>query len=96
MRHLYSLAILLAVGCSSSTVERPAEHPAEAPQLGDHHARTVLTASDPIAGRATWPVMAIIGTLSSFASAIAVTRFVAPGPLVAMHTPGLPVVRAYP
>ena len=29
-----------------------------------------------------------------FASAIAVTRLSAPGPLVAMHTPGLPVVRA--
>ncbi len=35
--------------------------------------------------------MAISGMLSSLASAMAVTRFVAPGPLVAMHTPGLPV-----
>ena len=35
--------------------------------------------------------MAISGMLSSLASAMAVTRFVAPGPLVAMQTPGLPV-----
>ena len=41
----------------------------------------------------TWPVMAMSGMLSSLASAIAVTRLVAPGPLVAMHTPGLPVLR---
>ena len=40
--------------------------------------------------------MAISGMLSSLASAMAVTRFVAPGPLVAMHTPGLPVLRATP
>ena len=40
--------------------------------------------------------MAIIGTLSSLASAMAVTRFVAPGPLVAMQTPTLPVLRAMP
>ena len=39
----------------------------------------------------TWPVMATSGMLSSLASAMAVTRFVAPGPLVAMQTPGLPV-----
>ena len=45
-------------------------------------------------GVPTWPVMATIGTLSSLASAMAVTRFVAPGPLVAMQTPILPVVRA--
>ncbi len=30
------------------------------------------------------------------ASAIGVTRLVAPGPLVAMHTPTLPVATAYP
>ena len=42
----------------------------------------------------TCPVMKITGTLSMNASAIAVTRFVAPGPLVAKHTPGLPVERA--
>ena len=35
--------------------------------------------------------MAISGMLSSLASAMAVTRFVAPGPLVAMQTPTLPV-----
>jgi hypothetical protein len=51
-------------------------------------------ASVPITLVPTWPVIAISGTLSIFASAIAVTRFSAPGPLVAMHTPGLPVVRA--
>ena len=42
----------------------------------------------------TCPVIASRGTLSSFASAIEVTRFVAPGPLVAMQTPILPVLRA--
>src|SRR5271163_1063037 len=36
------------------------------------------------------------GTESIFASAMPVTRFVAPGPLVAMATPTLPVTRAYP
>ena len=44
----------------------------------------------------TWPVMQMRGTESIFASARQVTKFVAPGPLVAMQTPGLPVVRAYP
>ena len=38
--------------------------------------------------------MATIGTLSMKASDIAVRRFIAPGPLVAMHTPTLPVERA--
>ena len=42
----------------------------------------------------TLHVIAIIGTLSIIAVAIPVTRFVAPGPLVAMHTPTLPVARA--
>ena len=42
----------------------------------------------------TWPVIATSGTESMYASAIAETRFVAPGPLVAMHTPTLPVARA--
>ena len=51
-------------------------------------------ASVPITAVLTWPVIATSGMLSSLASAMAVTRFVAPGPLVAMHTPGLPVVRA--
>ena len=44
----------------------------------------------------TWPVMASMGMLSSLASAMVVTRFVAPGPLVATHTPIFPVLRAYP
>ena len=34
--------------------------------------------------------------LSIKASAIQVTKLVAPGPEVAMHTPALPVARAYP
>ena len=37
-------------------------------------------ASVPITAVPTWPVMAIKGMLSSLASAMAVTRFVAPGP----------------
>ena len=53
-------------------------------------------ASLPITACGTCPVMATTGTLSSFASARAVTRFVAPGPLVAMHTPTSPVTRATP
>src|SRR5919107_2140975 len=53
-------------------------------------------ASVPIAGRATWPVIATTGTESMYASAIGVTRFVAPGPDVAMQTPTLPVAWAYP
>ena len=46
-------------------------------------------ASVPMAGPATWPVMATIGTESMCASAIGVTRLVAPGPEVAMQTPDL-------
>ena len=42
----------------------------------------------------TWPVMATSGVLSINASAMQVTRLVAPGPLVAMQTPALPVARA--
>ena len=53
-------------------------------------------ASEPIAALATWPVIATIGTESIIASAMGVTRFVAPGPLVAMQTPTLPVATAYP
>ena len=37
-----------------------------------------------------------MGMLSMNASEIVVRRFIAPGPLVAMHTPTLPVERAYP
>src|ERR671920_343518 len=44
-------------------------------------------ASVPIDVDATWPVIATIGTESMYASAIGVTKFVAPGPDVAMHTP---------
>ena len=53
-------------------------------------------ASVPITFVGTWPVMATIGRLSSLASASPVTRFKAPGPEVAMTTPGRPVTRAYP
>ena len=38
----------------------------------------------------TWPVMNTVGTESMTASAIAVTRFVAPGPEVAIATPTRP------
>ncbi|GAA3420986.1 hypothetical protein GCM10018952_66120 [Streptosporangium vulgare] len=51
-------------------------------------------ASVPMALLATWPVIATIGTESMYASAIGVTRLVAPGPLVAMQTPTLPVACA--
>src|SRR6266851_1811467 len=44
----------------------------------------------------TCPVMQTRGTESIFASAIPVTRFVAPGPLVAIATPTFPVTRANP
>ena len=50
--------------------------------------------SVPICALATWPVIATIGTESMYASAIGVTRLVAPGPDVAMHTPTLPVACA--
>src|SRR5690349_21021672 len=53
-------------------------------------------ASVPIDAAATWPVIATMPTESMYASAIGVTRFVAPGPEVAMHTPTLPVACAYP
>ncbi len=48
----------------------------------------------PIAGRPTWPVIATSGTESICAVARPVTRFVAPGPLVATHTPTSPVALA--
>ena len=44
----------------------------------------------------TLHVIATIGMESIYAVAIPVTRFVAPGPLVARHTPTLPVALAYP
>ena len=51
-------------------------------------------ASVPIRFDRTWPVMQTIGVESIHASAIAVTRLVAPGPEVAMATPTLPDARA--
>ncbi len=51
-------------------------------------------ASLPIRCVLTWPLMATMGTLSMLAVAMAVTRLVAPGPLVATQTPGRPVARA--
>ena len=42
----------------------------------------------------TCPVIATIGMESIYAVAIPVTRFVAPGPEVAIHTPTLPVALA--
>ena len=53
-------------------------------------------ASVPISARPTWPVIATTGIESMYASASGVTRLVAPGPDVAMHTPTLPVACAYP
>ena len=44
--------------------------------------------------RPTFPVMATTGTESMKAVAMPVTRLVAPGPLVARHTPTRPVTRA--
>ena len=51
-------------------------------------------ASVPIRSERTWPVMQTSGVESIHASAIAVTRFVAPGPDVAIATPGRPEARA--
>ena len=42
----------------------------------------------------TLPVIATMGMLSIYAVAMPVTRFVAPGPLVARTTPVFPVARA--
>ena len=53
-------------------------------------------ASVPIDAAPTWPVMATSGTESMCASASGVTRLVAPGPDVAMHTPTRPVAAAKP
>ena len=46
--------------------------------------------SVPIRSVRTWPVMNTVGTESIIASAIAVTRLVAPGPDVASATPTRP------
>ena len=51
-------------------------------------------ASVPISVERTWPVMQTIGVESIQASAIGVTRFVAPGPEVAIATPTRPDARA--
>ena len=51
-------------------------------------------ASVPRCEEATCPVIATSGDESSIAVAIPVTRLVAPGPEVAMHTPTLPEARA--
>ncbi len=50
--------------------------------------------SFPMAGRATCPVMATMGTESIKALARPVTRLVAPGPEVEQQTPTWPVMRA--
>ena len=50
--------------------------------------------SRPSCSRFTWPVMAMRGTESIYAVAMPVIRLVAPGPLVTMHTPTLPLIRA--
>ena len=52
--------------------------------------------SVPIRSVRTWPVRNTVGTLSIIASAIGVTRLVAPGPLVASATPTRPLAFAYP
>ena len=51
-------------------------------------------ASVPISDERTCPVMQTSGVESIHASAIGVTRFVAPGPEVAIATPTLPEARA--
>ena len=51
-------------------------------------------ASVPIRNERTWPVMQTSGVESIHASAIGVTRFVAPGPDVATATPTRPDARA--
>jgi hypothetical protein len=51
-------------------------------------------ASEPSTLLETWPVMQTMGMESSMAVAMPVTRFVAPGPLVAKATPTFPEARA--
>ena len=51
-------------------------------------------ASLPMSAELTCPVMQTMGDESSIAVAIPVTRLVAPGPEVAMHTPTFPDARA--
>ena len=61
---------------------------------GDAHDVGFLEGVGADEGAVTWPVMATMGTESMCASAMAVTRLVAPGPEVAMHTPTSPVTMA--
>ena len=51
-------------------------------------------ASVPMDGVATWPETTTSGVESMYALASGVTMFVAPGPLVTIATPGLPVTMA--
>jgi hypothetical protein len=51
-------------------------------------------ASVPMEPVATWPDTTISGVESMYALASGVTMLVAPGPLVTMATPGLPVTMA--
>jgi len=60
------------------------------------HNGRLLKRIRPNEGAGTCPVIATRGTESSIASASPVTRFVAPGPEVAMHTPTSPEVLAHP
>mmetsp|Transcript_36610 Transcript_36610/g.91195 ORF Transcript_36610/g.91195 Transcript_36610/m.91195 type:complete len:204 (+) Transcript_36610:838-1449(+) len=62
------------------------------------HSRGILqpTVADELGAPVAWPVMATMGTESRCASASPVTRLVAPGPDVAMHTATRPVHLAYP
>src|SRR2546425_3205824 len=53
-------------------------------------------ASPPMDHRGTCPVTATTGTESMYEDARPVTRLVAPGPEVAMHTPTRPEAWAYP
>ena len=49
-----------------------------------------------MADRAVWPTIATTGVWSNFASYSPLSRCTAPGPEVAMQTPGRPVNLAYP
>ncbi len=73
---------------------------APASVLDDRHRQAehiqFLEASVPSSGVPTWPVMQTIGTESSIASAMPVTRFEAPGPDVATQTPTWLLARAKP
>jgi hypothetical protein len=53
-------------------------------------------ASRPCCASAAPPAMATTGECATYAPAMPVTRFVAPGPLVTRHTAGAPVTRASP